>query len=106
MRDILRFGSRKILLYVAAAVLVGLVVSYAVFSGQDSPDLQSEEGILDLTRVHASEDPIRLKGEWAFYWQELLSPQDIQERLARGEQNNRWISIPNSWLDYPLMINS
>ncbi|WP_239617958.1 sensor histidine kinase [Cohnella mopanensis] len=102
MRSILRFGSRTILLYIAAAVVVGLVASYAVISAPDSPKIQSEEGILDLTQVHVSENPLKLKGEWAFYWQELLSPEDIQNRLARDGNHDRWISIPSSWLGYRL----
>ena len=102
MRGILRFGSRTILLHIAAAVVVGLVASYAVVSAPDSPKFQSEEGILDLTQVHVSENPLKLKGEWAFYWQELLSPEDIQIRLARDGNHDRWISIPGSWLGYRL----
>ena len=102
MRGILRFGSRTILLYIAAAVVVGLVASYAVISAPDSPKFQSEEGILDLTQVHVSENPLKLQGEWAFYWQELLSPEDIQIRSARDGNHDRWISIPSSWLGYRL----
>ncbi|GGD72755.1 sensor histidine kinase [Paenibacillus nasutitermitis] len=102
MRGILRFGSRTILLHIAAAVVVGLIASYAVISAPDSPKFQSEAGILDLTQVHVSENPLKLKGEWAFYWQELLSPEDIQNRLARDGNNARWISIPSSWLGYRL----
>jgi len=102
MRGILRFSSRTILLYVVAAIVVGLVASYAVVSAPDSPKLQSEEGILDLTQVHVRENPLKLQGEWAFYWQELLSPEDIQNRLARDGNQDRWISIPSSWLGYRL----
>ncbi|MBW7474832.1 hypothetical protein K0T92_08745 [Paenibacillus oenotherae] len=102
MRGIFRFGSRTILLHIAAAVVVGLVASYAVIYAPDSPKIQSEEGILDLTQVHVSENPLKLKGEWAFYWQELLSPEDIQIRSARDGNNDRWISIPSSWLGYRL----
>ncbi|NQX61773.1 ATP-binding protein [Paenibacillus qinlingensis] len=102
MRDILRTGSRTILLYIAAAVVVGLVASYAVISVPDSPKIQSEEGILDLTQVHVSKNPLKLQGEWAFYWQELLSPEDIQNRLARDGYSDRWINIPGSWLGYRL----
>jgi signal transduction histidine kinase len=90
------------LLYIAAAVVVGLVASYAVISASDSPKFQSEKGILDLTQVHVSENPLKLKGEWAFYWQELLSPEDIQIRSARDGNHDRWISIPSSWLGYRL----
>ncbi|WP_214630859.1 ATP-binding protein [Paenibacillus agaridevorans] len=102
MKSILRFGSRTMLFHIVAAVVVGLVVSYAVISAPDSPNLQSEKGILDLTQVHVSENPLKLKGEWAFYWQELLSPEDIQNRLAKDGNRDRWISIPSSWLGYRL----
>jgi len=102
MRGILRIGSRSILLYIIAVLVIGSVVSYAVVPAPDSPKFQSEKGILDLTQVHVSENPLKLKGEWAFYWQELLSPEDIQNRLARDGNNDRWISIPGSWLGYQL----
>lgn len=102
MRGILRFGSRTILLHIAAAVLVGLVASFAVVSAPDSPKLHSEKGILDLTQVHVSENPIKLQGEWAFYWRELLLPEDIRNRSASDGNRDRWISIPNSWLGYRL----
>ncbi|WP_243864739.1 ATP-binding protein [Paenibacillus castaneae] len=90
------------MLYIIAAVVIGLIVSYAVISEPDSPKFQSEEGILDLTQVHVSENPVKLKGEWAFYWQELLSPEDIQIRSTRDGNHDRWISIPGSWLGYQL----
>ncbi|WP_159881679.1 sensor histidine kinase [Paenibacillus puerhi] len=100
MRSILRFGSRTILLHVAVAVFIGLVASFTIVSGPDSPEIQSEKGILDLSQVHVSKNPLNLIGEWEFYWQELLSPEDIQNRLARDRNHDRWISIPGSWLGY------
>jgi signal transduction histidine kinase len=101
MSRILRFGSRTILLYIAAAIVVGLVASYAIIPASDSPRFQSKEGVLDLTQAHVSENPLKLKGEWAFFWQELLSPEDIRIRSARdGNHHDRWISIPSSWLGY------
>ncbi|MGO4348944.1 ATP-binding protein [Paenibacillus sp. MCAF9] len=88
--------------YIIAALVFGSVVSYVVVPAPDSPKFQSEKGILDLTQAHVSENPVKLKGEWAFYWQELLSPEDIQNRLARDGNHDRWISIPGSWLGYQL----
>lgn len=102
MKGILRFGSRTILLYIAAAVIVGLVASYAVMPAPDSPKIESQEGILDLTQVHVGENPIKLAGEWAFYWQELLSPEDIRTRSEMAGHTDRWINIPSSWLGYRL----
>lgn len=104
MRGILRFSSRTILLHIVAIIFIGLMASYLylVFFVPHSSKLQSEEGILDVTQAHISEHPIKLEGEWAFYWQELLSPEDIQNRLARDGTDERWITIPSSWLGYRL----
>ncbi|MBB6695300.1 MULTISPECIES: ATP-binding protein [Cohnella] len=102
IRGILRFGKRTLLLPIVAAIVIGLIASYAVVSAPEPTKFHSEEGILNLTEVKVSEHPQKLTGEWAFYWQELLSPEDIQIRSARGGNADRWISIPNSWLGYRL----
>lgn len=101
MRDILRFNTRTILLYIAAAVVIGLAASYAVLSAPNFPKFKSEKGILDLTQAHVSKNPLKLQGEWEFYWKELLSPEDIQIHSARDINHDRWINIPGSWLGYP-----
>lgn len=102
MRGILRFSSRTIMLHIAATVILGVLASYAVVNTPDSPRIQSKAGILDLTQAHVSENTLKLQGEWAFYWHELLSPEDIRNRLAKDGNHDRWISIPNSWLGYRL----
>jgi signal transduction histidine kinase len=98
----LRFSSRKIILYIAAAIMVGLVTCYAVISASNSTEIQSDKGRLDLSQVQVSERPIKLQGEWEFYWHELLSPNDIHDRIASDGNPNRWINLPNSWLGYRL----
>jgi signal transduction histidine kinase len=102
MRGILRFGSRNILLHIAIAIVIGLAVSYAIVPVPDTPKIKSEEGFLDLTQVPISKNPLKLQGEWEFYWQELLSPEDIRSRMAGGELADRYINIPSSWLGYQL----
>ncbi|KAA8753887.1 MULTISPECIES: sensor histidine kinase [Paenibacillus] len=102
MRGILRVGSRKVWFYIVVAVIVGLVAGYVVLSEPASPKFQSEKGILDLRQVQLSTNPQKLTGEWSFYWQELLSPEDIRVRSAREGNQDHWISIPSSWLGYPL----
>ncbi|URN96662.1 MAG: ATP-binding protein [Candidatus Pristimantibacillus lignocellulolyticus] len=104
MRGILQFSSRTIWLHTVAIIIIGLIASYLylAISVPDSPKIQSEKGVLDLTQVHISNDPLKLQGEWAFYWQELLTPEDIQNRLESDGNFDRWISIPSSWLNYRL----
>ncbi|KQY93595.1 hypothetical protein ASD24_20730 [Paenibacillus sp. Root52] len=102
MRESFRMGSRTIWLYIVAAIVVGSVVGYFVLSVPDSPKFQSEEGVLDLTQVQVSTNPQKLTGEWTFYWKELLSPEDIRVRSEKDGNQDHWISIPSSWLGYPL----
>lgn len=100
-RGILRFGSHTILLLIAV-VVVGLAASYAIVSAPDSPQIQSEKGILDLTRDPVGNNPLKLQGEWAFYWQELLEHEEIKGRMESDGGAQRYIFIPGSWLGYPL----
>lgn len=102
MRGIRRFGTRMTLLHIALVLLVGILVSYAVIRMPDAPKILSEEGVLDVSQVNIREHPLNLAGEWTFYWQELLSPEDIRMRAADERIQDRWISLPNSWLGYPI----
>ncbi|WP_342424536.1 ATP-binding protein [Paenibacillus sp. FSL E2-0178] len=103
MRGILRFVSRNIFFHIAVAVVIGLAISYAIVPvTPGAPKLRSEEGVLDLTQASILKTPLKLQGEWEFYWQELLSPEDIRSRMASGEMADRYISIPSSWLGYKL----
>ncbi|WP_145335708.1 ATP-binding protein [Paenibacillus xylanexedens] len=102
IRDILRVSSRTILLHITFVVVIGLVISYAIMSAPDSPSIRSEKGLLDLTQDHIRTNPVKLDGDWTFYWHELLSPEDIRNRIEKGELPDRYINIPGSWLGYPL----
>lgn len=103
MRGILRFVSRNIFFHIAVAVVIGLAISYAIVPvTPGAPKLRSEEGVLDLTQASILKTPLKLQGEWEFYWQDLLSPEDIRSRMASGEMADRYISIPSSWLGYKL----
>ncbi|NOU82579.1 hypothetical protein GC101_27305 [Paenibacillus sp. LMG 31459] len=103
MRGILRFVSRNIFFHIAVAVVIGLAISYAIVPvTPGAPKLRSEEGVLDLTQDSILKTPLKLQGEWEFYWQELLSPEDIRSRMASGERADQYISIPSSWLGYKL----
>lgn len=103
MRGILRFVSRNIFFHIAVAVVIGLAISYAIVPvTPGAPKLRSEEGVLNLTQASILKTPLKLQGEWEFYWQELLSPEDIRSRMASGEMADRYISIPSSWLGYKL----
>jgi len=59
------------------------------------------EGVLDLrdTRI-GRETLITLNGEWEFYWNTLLSPEDLK-REARPE-NAMFVTVPSYWSAYEI----
>lgn len=80
-------------------LLIILLVSIHLLVGctdqLSSPRLKAEDGIIDLTQLNLESDIIRLDGEWEFYWNRLIEPDEIGPDLAAG-----YISIPSSWNKY------
>lgn len=69
----------------------------------EKPSLKAIDGKLDLTSVGLGAKPwsfqengiIQLDGEWDFYWQKLLTPQDFLEQTIPAKSTT--IEVPSSW---------
>lgn len=65
-------------------------------SGDGSIPL-AEEGVIDLSHWDFNiNDKLYLNGEWEFYWQQLLTPQDFAPNINK---NLDWIQVPDAWND-------
>ena len=63
-------------------------------SGQDAP--VAEQGVLDLRSWDFSQDgPVELAGEWAFYWQRLLSSKQFDQPQVPAQDG--WMELPGVW---------
>jgi PAS domain S-box-containing protein len=57
----------------------------------------AKEGVLDLSSWQAEQDEFAaLAGEWAFYWETLLSPADI----AASSMTPTYVDLPDDWSDH------
>ncbi len=70
--------------------------------GQTPPSAkapQAEQGIIDLTEWDLARDgPVNLSGEWEFYWEQLLGPDDFSgTNLAT---RTGFIELPDPWNGY------
>lgn len=55
-------------------------------------------GHLDLGKWDFNNNGVvKLSGEWAFYWQELLTPTQIESR-----KSSKFVQVPTSWTSYAL----
>jgi len=79
------------------AVIALLSLGIFIFSGcdkkQDIP--HAKKGVLDLRNWNFQEDgPVRLDGEWSFYWKQLIDP----ENTGNSSPSERlYVHVPFSW---------
>lgn len=76
-----------------ALCVVCLVLAGAPASLAASGHPQAVNGVLDLPGWDPAKDgPVRLDGEWDFYWNQLLEPQDVGITPVTGV-----IRVPGAW---------
>ncbi|MBF0350551.1 MAG: response regulator [SAR324 cluster bacterium] len=60
----------------------------------------ASQGVLDLTGYDFDQSGLlKFKGEWEFYWNQLLSPEDF---LNSSPVKTGWMHLPGIWNDYEL----
>ncbi|MCD4833979.1 MAG: GAF domain-containing protein [Bacteroidales bacterium] len=60
-----------------------------------------KNGLLDLELTNIEEiHSIKLQGDWEFYWNQLLEPQDFKD--SEGKLNPQLVKLPRSWTSYKL----
>jgi PAS domain S-box-containing protein len=88
-------------------VALSLIIAYLIFFSaclNDSPRRiapRAVNGVLDLTDWDFEIDgPVNLIGEWEFYWQQHLMPQDFTSKTAIRKTG--FIEVPGYWKEYKL----
>ncbi|HYG59371.1 MAG TPA: hypothetical protein VD902_15015, partial [Symbiobacteriaceae bacterium] len=84
-----------------AALVAGMIVVLLagfLLSAPDSAKPAARHGVIDLTEWRfADMGSVGLDGEWSFYWQQLLTP----EQIARGTASpDGFLSMPGSWSSF------
>lgn len=85
-------------------ILIMLVILQALFyfpAVAREEGKQAVNGLLDLrTGRTLQEAPLTLNGEWAFYWKELLTA----EQLSQADKNvtPTTVTVPDTWSNYDL----
>ena len=76
-----------------------LLLVLSMYLHSSKKQMQAQKGILDLTNWDFSKDGVvSLDGEWEFYWNELLTYEDFNER--RVVKPNGYFQVPDVWTSY------
>jgi two-component system LytT family sensor kinase len=89
-------------LFAAAVVLMALYVKNAL-SIPKAGYPRAENGVLDLSGWDFTRDGlISLAGDWEFYWEKLLTPEDFRSR--EHPQKTGLIRVPGLWNGYGVPV--
>jgi PAS domain S-box-containing protein len=86
---------------VVLALLVFSLVGVSACRNESTRRIAPEavEGILDLSNWDFKQDgPVKLKGEWEFYWQRHLAPEAFSKPTA--PQKTGFMQVPDYWNKY------
>ncbi len=73
------------------------LTTIAVLAREDVPT--AVKGVFDLRHIDNPDNFIvRLNGEWEFYWNKLLTPEDFQKKSYKPDYYGK---VPSYWVDYP-----
>ncbi len=81
-------------------IFIGLVLLSVGLNGfaTDTGNLIPERGVLDLTSTGIGNSLYNLNGEWEFYWEELLTPENYQ--VGKEAESGIFVTVPSYWNSY------
>ena len=76
--------------------------AFAAFAGPSVKPPAVEQGLLDLSHWKLQSDgPVKLDGQWEFYWNQLLTPSDFASATGVAERTG-YLDFPDSWKGFVL----
>ncbi|WP_226035480.1 sensor histidine kinase [Aquibacillus saliphilus] len=83
--------TKKLFILVTIVLIIGLVAYYWTVLHEDTV---VKKGEVNLSQTHFFENGlIELNGEWEFYWEELLRPEDFEKQ----NENIDYTLVPGNW---------
>ena len=76
--------------------------AFAAFAGPSVKPPAVEQGLLDLSHWKLQSDgPVKLDGQWEFYWNQLLAPDDFTPGNGVAKLTG-YLNFPGSWKGFVL----
>lgn len=90
----------------STAILITMIVLIYYYLNALQPTSYIQEGSVDLSQTDFNEhEVIALDGEWEFYWNQFLNPDDFtgsaQQNAAQHDEarrDPRYLNVPGNWL--------
>ncbi|WP_274365478.1 ATP-binding protein [Paenibacillus thermotolerans] len=91
--------ARTMILCLIALISFSLIpLSFVLDRDNQTAHLRVHNGVMDLSGWDDSETKrIKLDGEWEFYWNRLLTPEQFREQAADNPVPDAYIAVPSQW---------
>ena len=87
---------RSYRLFIRIAPSIFLILKSSITLGLMNQDMKGQEGIVDLTSFEFNKSNILvLNGPWEFYWKQLLTPKDFQQK--EDLPGKSLVNLPGLW---------
>jgi two-component system sensor histidine kinase ChiS len=88
-----------VMIWITVLIIIGTLLLIPALQPVKQKTFAIKKGILSLKNWNFHQKgAIALKGEWEFYWNQLLYPADFQQK--KSISNKKWISVPQPWNGY------
>lgn len=77
-------------------ILAFCVILFSIFIGIKPKDSIVKNGVLDLTKISNVNSPVKLNGEWEFYFGQLVST----DGKIHNTKNKEIVKVPANWSNY------
>ena len=92
---------KQLIILIIFVYIITSIAFSGISSAASEKQVTASNGVLDLSGWDWEEQPvIKIDGEWEFYWNQLLTPDDF--RSINTAAQNKLITLPRAWNNYDL----
>lgn len=92
---------RYSLKYLIIILTVVMLLLFLKRTGNFESHPRAKMGILDVTQLEFETDVVSLDGQWEFYWNQFLNPNEVTSNPV-----TEYVSLPSSWNKYTFNENT
>ena len=86
---------KKIIAIATGFFLIIFLFIPTITLSEEKTTLSAQQGIYLLQEMELQDKKFYLRGQWEFYWQELLQPEDFQHSKLKVKP--QYIEVPGTW---------
>jgi len=90
----------KVFKYKLAPLIFIMILCFTGCKTTEDTSPHAKQGIMELSQWDFNKSGnVKLDGEWEFYWNQILSPDDFNDKNNKKPELTGYIKVPGLWTD-------